>query len=306
MKTGKCLHAFREHTGDLEAIAISEDNRFVITGGKDKTAKLWSIETGECIQTLEGHGGYIKSAVFSADSQFVVTGSNDSTAKIWDVNSGECIKTLEDHSGVGIDCVKISKSGRFVVTGMSYRKTIMLWEFESGKCIFAYDALSKVKSVAIDDEAGYVLTASENSSVKFWGIHDGELKITVFNTREGFIWTIPPDDVSPKGWFWTDKPENMGICQCYEDSEIIEMLPVGDQRREEYVKTYNRQDIVMSRLNDYENYKRLTENIIGSGRAGKLSGLSIRSVCCYLGSLEVHKKKIVYYVPWMLILCLLY
>jgi WD40 repeat protein len=40
---------------------LSADCRFALTGGKDRTAKLWDLRTGECVRTLGPHTDWVKS-----------------------------------------------------------------------------------------------------------------------------------------------------------------------------------------------------------------------------------------------------
>jgi WD40 repeat protein len=49
------------------SVSFSGDNRFVISGSKDKTLKLWNVSTGECIRTFYGHNDFVNSVSYSYD-----------------------------------------------------------------------------------------------------------------------------------------------------------------------------------------------------------------------------------------------
>ncbi len=51
-RTGKKVHDFVGHTGDVWAVATSADGRFLISGSGDQTVRLWDIETGENLLTI--------------------------------------------------------------------------------------------------------------------------------------------------------------------------------------------------------------------------------------------------------------
>ncbi len=50
--SGQKRHDFVGHTGDIFGIAVSPDNRFLVSGSLDQTVKLWEISTGKLLLTI--------------------------------------------------------------------------------------------------------------------------------------------------------------------------------------------------------------------------------------------------------------
>lgn len=48
------IRKFEGHTGDVMFLAMSEDNRTMVTGACDAKAKLWDVASGKCVQTFSG------------------------------------------------------------------------------------------------------------------------------------------------------------------------------------------------------------------------------------------------------------
>ena len=67
-------------------MAISPDNRWVVTGSDDKTARLWDLSAKDPAANsivLRGHDGDVYAVAISPDNRWVVTGSLDKTARLW-------------------------------------------------------------------------------------------------------------------------------------------------------------------------------------------------------------------------------
>lgn len=51
-KTGKKIHDFTGHTGDVWAVAVSPDGRYLVSGSHDQTVRLWEVKTGKLLLTI--------------------------------------------------------------------------------------------------------------------------------------------------------------------------------------------------------------------------------------------------------------
>ena len=54
-ETGECTKMRKEHTGYVNIITFSPDDKIIVSESKDNTIKLWDAQTGERINTLGGH-----------------------------------------------------------------------------------------------------------------------------------------------------------------------------------------------------------------------------------------------------------
>ena len=68
-------------TGFL-TVAISPDGQTLISGSKDKTARIWNLSTGSLIGTFFRHSDWVLSVAFSLDRQTLISGSKDKTIKV--------------------------------------------------------------------------------------------------------------------------------------------------------------------------------------------------------------------------------
>jgi WD40 repeat protein len=112
-------------------VAISPDNRWVVTGSDDKTARLWDLSAKDPAANpvvLRGQEGPVNAVAISPDNRWVVTGSDDNTAWLWDLRAKDPAANpvvLRGHES-GVNAVAISPDNRWVVTG-SWDKTARFW-----------------------------------------------------------------------------------------------------------------------------------------------------------------------------------
>ena len=91
-------HAQGAH-GAVWSASFSPDGSRIVTGSRDRTAKVWDARSGAEVLTLKGHTDQRHFGVVQPDGSRVVTGSEDKTAKVWDARSGAEVLTLKGHTG---------------------------------------------------------------------------------------------------------------------------------------------------------------------------------------------------------------
>ncbi len=102
------------HEGSVNSAGFSPDGKLIVTGGADKTARVWDF-SGRQLAELVGHEGSVKSASFSPDGKLIVTASFDGTARVWDF-SGKQLVQLKGHQG-NVDSASFSLDGKQKLPG---------------------------------------------------------------------------------------------------------------------------------------------------------------------------------------------
>ena len=62
------------------------DGKYCISGSRDESVIVWSLETGEVQQKLEGHTGPVNSVCLSADGKYCISGSTDEFVIVWSLD----------------------------------------------------------------------------------------------------------------------------------------------------------------------------------------------------------------------------
>ena len=135
-----------ENTGRAAAVAISQNLRWIGTGGgrasaSEKgvdsiwSAQLWNAATGERIKTYAsemGHKWEVTAIAFSPDSRLIATGDLMGHVRLWDIETGEVVEKLDGHGRFKISAIAFLDNGNRLATA-SFDNTVLQWDVKTGK-----------------------------------------------------------------------------------------------------------------------------------------------------------------------------
>jgi WD40 repeat protein len=112
----------------LNAIAWSQDDKFIATTDIEKTIQLWDVTTGKFIKSLAGHDGTILGIVWYSNGKTLASVSQDKTVKLWDISTGKVIDNIRINLPVALG-VAWSGDGRKLAVGeWSLTPSIKIWD----------------------------------------------------------------------------------------------------------------------------------------------------------------------------------
>lgn len=120
------------HSGVVNSVEFSPDNKRFITGSADKTAKLWDVESNRILANFIGHDDQVNNVLFSNDGKFICT-AGGSKLYIWDAKSGKKLKDLQGVESF-ITIIKISPDSKNILVGQA-NGHLLVYDINSGNLL---------------------------------------------------------------------------------------------------------------------------------------------------------------------------
>lgn len=156
------------HEARILSVSFSPDGKFVATGSRDKTLKIWDTLKGTELHHLKGHTSNVFGVCWSPDGKSVCSGSRDKSIKIWSASSGLCTHTLLEHKNI-VRCVAWSPDGKHILS-TSDDKTAIVWDATNDftKIGVLYGHRAEVIYGAYSSDCRRAATCSDDCTIKLW------------------------------------------------------------------------------------------------------------------------------------------
>ncbi|RVD80957.1 uncharacterized protein DFL_008840 [Arthrobotrys flagrans] len=115
------------HEGHSECIyTIQHSAKYLLSGSRDRSIKIWNIHTRRLVRSLTGHEGSVLCLQFddSPQEDVIFSGSSDTNVIVWKFSTGERLKTITKAHSESVLNLRFNK--KYVVT-CSKDKYVKVW-----------------------------------------------------------------------------------------------------------------------------------------------------------------------------------
>ncbi|KII92845.1 hypothetical protein PLICRDRAFT_103445 [Plicaturopsis crispa FD-325 SS-3] len=164
------------HKGPVHVARYAKGTaKYVLTGGQDRTVRLWNPNLGTEIKTFTAHGYEVLSITVSHDNSKFASSGGDRTVFLWDVTAGVTTRRFPGHIGK-VHVVEFNEDASVLASG-SFDSTVKLWDIraQTRQAIQTLDeARDAVQTIHIGSTT--IITGSVDGHVRTYDLRMGELR----------------------------------------------------------------------------------------------------------------------------------
>ena len=192
----KCI-APAGHEGTLQAAIFSQDEKTILTVGKDATFRTWNSSTSEQCSVVRL--GSANAYFLSPDAQLIASNglsSDDHSLRLWEAKTGKLIKVLEGHKK-WVHSISISQNREFIAS-VAFEDDMRIWSVDTGRVIRTMNLSTKeateVSVLSFSSDSKWLATADLEGRVQLWDTMSNK-KIHSFKIQHGrsYCLTFSPD-----------------------------------------------------------------------------------------------------------------
>ena len=127
--SGKDLRTLRGHDARITSAVFTPDGGRLVTGGEDRTARLWDVQSGRQIATMSGHTAPVRAVAVDPKGRFIASGGGDNAVRLWDAR-GRQVATLTGHANA-VTSLSFGPEGTTLASG-SEDGSVRVWTPASG------------------------------------------------------------------------------------------------------------------------------------------------------------------------------
>jgi WD40 repeat protein len=195
--TGKVIKRWEAHPQGVTTVRFSHNGRWLVSGGEDKTIKIWDPTTWKQIGNLPPQSGWIIDLAFSPDDNLLASAcGKDETIMLWKTNTWKPRRRIGTRTinGVFVSGVDFSPNGRTIAIGKNVSPT--LWDVTTGKQLHdfvgdgaavAFSPNGRLLSIGGSQTRLRIMNTASGKMLKALRGHDGPLSSAVFSHDGGLL-----------------------------------------------------------------------------------------------------------------------
>jgi endonuclease YncB( thermonuclease family) len=167
----KEVAALTGHAMTIFSIAVSPDDKTIVSAGADRTVRLWELGARRQRAVLQGHKGAVWAVAIARDGKTVASGCADGTIQFWDASTVELHATVKGHDS-RITALAFAPDGKTMAsTGGDNR--LRLWDTTTRKQRVAIEVPGeRVHGVAFAPDGRTMATGNVDGIIRLWDMAD--------------------------------------------------------------------------------------------------------------------------------------
>ena len=179
-ETNRITHSLIGHAGSIMSLAFSNDDTRLISGGDDKSIRIWELTNVSQpeLRKIEGLTAAVTAVGCNGDGSQILAGFADNALRLLNVADGAVLKEFAGHSGV-VSAAGFWNGQPFSV---SQDATVRFWNATDGTQVRTFSLLSPPTSFALSADIQRMAFGGADHQVRIHQTDNGG----VLQTLQGF------------------------------------------------------------------------------------------------------------------------
>ncbi|MCD4793249.1 MAG: ankyrin repeat domain-containing protein [Bacteroidales bacterium] len=196
IETGNILNIF--DSWSVESLAFSPDGKKFVTGLSLIDIKEWDVENYKEVKTFSGHGNEIKSVDSDLNGSFFIVGDigeildfgyRENIERIWELSLNNRIKILskEEYNEIKSESIEniLTSDKKYLEYRIEDHK-IILYDSRNNHILKTLAGhTEEISNVAFDTAKDYIVSGSDDNTMKLWNVSSGKLEHNFKNFTNG-------------------------------------------------------------------------------------------------------------------------
>ncbi len=202
LKTGKILHKWSEHTGQILTCTFSPDGQLLASAGKDNQVIIREVQTGKIIKKYQ-HRADVNTCAFHPNSKILAASGEDSRIYLYNLEADKVQGVLQGNK-YPVNQIEFSPDGKKLISASEGTlDSLLLWDVQKQEIITRFIGHTRnLLCCSFSPNGRRVATGSMDDKIKIWDATNNTPREekTAILTLDGHLDRVTSCIFSPDGY----------------------------------------------------------------------------------------------------------
>jgi len=104
-------------------------NNYIVSGGRDRSVRLWNITTSQCLNIFKYHENWVRSVILHPSGNYILSCGDDRCIRVMDIQSNRCLRKIADAHSHFVTSIAMHHTLPVLVSG-GVDQTVKCWPLD--------------------------------------------------------------------------------------------------------------------------------------------------------------------------------
>lgn len=163
------IESEENHTGAVSVLRVVPGRNLFVSGGEDRTLRLWSADQATLERTYRGHAAPITALEAAPNGRAFASGGADGQIRVWSVSSSRTLRSFRGHKG-RVHALAFTPAGDALASAGA-DGSIRIWDARRGRSLVSFALKSgPARALAFSPDGKRLAMAGEDGIVRLWDV----------------------------------------------------------------------------------------------------------------------------------------